>query len=109
MNEFSHYASFEKKCIRCDKSKHIKNFKRSGKVLKICNDCFPENKRLFCARCQETKHHTAFQMDSKVYQTCNKCRMGVAQTVQDAFNKGFNILNSLQRKNSVHANKQMEN
>lgn len=109
MNKFPNYASFEKTCVKCEKSKHIKNFKRSGLTCKICNDCNPPDRKILCERCKQEKHRTAFQMDSKMRQPCNKCRIDVAQTGQDAFNKGFNILNILQRKNSVHANKQMEN
>lgn len=47
-------------------------------------------------------------MDSKIYQSCNKCRIGIAEAVQEAFNRGFNILNRFKRSNSVHANKQVE-
>ena len=96
MNKLPSQTGFEKNCMMCRKSKHIKYFKRHGKVCKVCNDCVPQNR--VCIICKKEKVNAKFLRDSKVFQSCNDCILGLQRDIDTNFNIVFNCLTNAYRR-----------
>lgn len=88
-------ANFDKSCKRCQKQKHINEFRRNKKVNVICNECMQSEGTKTCPYCNKSMFINAFVRFSMKCGICNKCYEKSVEKSAGMFKIGFAVMNRL--------------